>query len=45
MNSDLKDLHQEVQTCDTCCSDELCKKHLIKRTQIHQRIQVQGESA
>jgi len=33
----LKDLHKEIEECEICCEDELCKKHLIKRTQIKQK--------
>ncbi|PSG99164.1 MAG: hypothetical protein BRC29_03495 [Nanohaloarchaea archaeon SW_7_43_1] len=41
--SDLEKLQEEVEDCGTCCDDELCKKHLIKRTEIKKRDEMRSD--
>lgn len=44
MHDALEDLQKEVEECDTCCEDELCKKHLIKRTEIKKQQELRNDS-
>ena len=34
---DMEKLQEEVEECEECCEDELCKKHLLKRQELEHR--------